>query len=195
MDAGDQRRLAHAEAMLAKGTSALPHDLKNGYYWVWSAYMTKIGIFLKSDPQAAYEAIKALVSTTIDIHQRPNTTLHLEKQNEMVVLALFAREIAGARRLADLTTDPQHSHSFDVALNRLLRGVLRLATPPQDLGYKATAAEAGFFRDLECVAESVNTDFQGTDQYWSATKGKRYANTIFAQTNIFKAALQNAQGI
>ncbi|HKK05495.1 MAG TPA: hypothetical protein VKA50_06560 [Gammaproteobacteria bacterium] len=195
METIDQRRLDHAEQTIRKGLEAIGSDPQNGYYWVWSGHMLKAATLLKYDQPQAETVMRSLVQNTIRHFSSHDSPLALTKQNELILLSILTGDTEDARRIAQLKATEEHNHPFDVVLNRKLRHALGVADANHALSYQASTHEAGFFVDIDKVANREKTDFSNTDMYWKATRKKRYENTIFGQKNIFREVLEKLQRI
>lgn len=63
------------------------------------------------------------------------------------------------------------------------------------VSYCASGTEQLLFDDLDSIATNRETDLTGTDAYWNATKSKRYANTTFASSNLFRTAFEQLRSM
>lgn len=195
MDQLDELRLKHSHEMLAKGRSELESEPDLGFYHICSSRLLLISTQLKNNGALPVGEIYDFIRELNEIISTYEIDLHLEKQNELLILALAAGDAGGAIRMASVSCREDSSHKFDRLLNRKLRSVLLQTRSTDDLNYNSTKSEKPMFDDLDSIASSRSTDLQGTDKYWRATKSRRYANTIFAYDNLFRRAFEVLQGI
>ncbi len=189
----DDLRIEHATKSITTGQAALRSDPTGSYYKIWSGRMILIATKLKCSGDVPFDDVLMLAREAVDVARNHGVPLAIEKQNEILILSLAANDIDGARQVAQIDCAPDHSHAFDIALNRRLRGFF--CGHHADKAYTPTVTEQGFFDDLEAIANKRDTDLSGTDRYWSATKSTRYSNTAFGFNNLFRLAFANLQGM
>ena len=193
MDELDQLRTDHSREMLAKGRAELEADPELGFYHVWSSRDLLISMHVKNHgdvPKADVADFVREINAIIAAHA---IALHLEKQNDLLVLALAAGDFDGASELAKITCREDTSHKFDRLLNRKLRSTLNSIASADDLGYRPTKSEQPLFDDLARISTSQDCRLDGVDKYWRATKSRRYQNTMFEYANLFRLAFQTLQ--
>lgn len=193
MDDLDALRIEHATSALAKGQAGLHTDPSASYYHIWSGRMLLISTKLKCDGDIPLDDIVALAREAIAATSKHGVRLSLGKQNEILVLSLAAGDIDGARQLAQIDCNTDDSQGFDIALNRRLRAFF--SDGHTETTYTPTVSECGLFGDLDVIAGNDDTDLSGTDEYWTATRAKRYANTVFSFKNVFRPALEQLKGM
>ncbi len=193
MDELDQLRTDHSHEMLAKGRAELEADPELGFYHIWSSRDLLISMHVKNHgdvPKSDVADFVREVNTLIAAH---DIELHLEKQNDLLFLALAAEDIEGASELAKITCHEAKSHKFDRLLNRKLRSTLISNASADDMGYSPTKSEQPLFADLDRIGTCQDCGLDGVDTYWQATKSRRYQNTMFGHANLFRLAFQTLQ--
>ncbi len=185
----DAMRMEHASAGLAKGYAALESDPLLAYYHIWSGRMLLISTKLKNNRDLPRDDVHAIIQETIDANAVHNVVIALEKQNQLLVLALAAGDIDGARHIASIECNHDDSHRFDIRLNYALRSFF--VSPHSPLSYSPSKFEQLLFDDLDSIACKRQTDLTGTDTYWNVTKSKCYAGTVFEHSNLFRQALEH----
>jgi len=86
-------------------------------------------------------------------------------------------------------------YPFTQILEAMFAQLLGLPTQVPTVPRKLAAAEQYLIDDLENIIEGKLAAFGGADKFWSATRKKRYANTIHEHRNFFKPALAVLQCI
>ena len=193
MDELDQLRTDHAREMLAKGRAELEANPELGFYKIWSSRALLISMHVKNHsdvPKVDVAEFVREINGIIAAHEIP---LHLEKQNDLLILALAAGDIDGASELAKITCREETSHKFDRLLSRKLRSTLTKVATADELGYRPTESEQQLFDDLVRISTSQDCGLHGVDKYWRATKTRRYNNTMFEYANLFRLAFQTLQ--
>lgn len=193
MDDLDALRIEHANSAIAKGHAGLQADPSASYYNIWSGRLLLISTKLKCKGGFPRDDIVALARETVIATSEHGVRLSLEKQNEILVLSLAVGDVDGARQIAQLDCGAGDSNGFDIALNRRLR--VFFCECERGIAYTPTVSERGLFSDIDFIAGDRNTDLSSTDNYWSATKAKRYANTAFGIKNLFRPALEQLKGM
>lgn len=193
MEPMDQERMEHAEKILAKGRAALPSDLTNGLYWIKSALSLRASTLLRNDDSRALQSINELVETVAQLWQENKRQITVYEQNDLVFLALFARNRTGAIKIASLPVEESDVHPYALTVRAALATALGVPSSPAPQ-YKPSTSEQGFFEDLQAVAVGTSTNLLGTDRFWTALRKKRFANTIFEFKNIFRGALEFLHG-
>ena len=185
----DAMRMEHANAGLAKGYAALESDPLLAFYHIWSGRMLLISTKLKNNRDLPRDDVHAIIQETINANAVHNVVIALEKQNQLLFLALAVGDIDGARRIASIECKRDESHRFDIRLNCALRSFFVSLHSP--LSYLPSKSEQLLFDDLDLIACNRQTDLTCTDTYWNATKSKRYLGTVFEHSNLFQQALEH----
>ena len=155
--------------------------------------MLLIATKLKCDGDLPRDEVRAVVRETTQANSAYDVELALEKQNELLVLALASRDVDGARQLASIQCNADNSHPFDIRFNDILRSFF--VSQQSRVSYNASGSEQMLFDDLDSLAAKRETDLTGTDKYWNATKSKRYAGTSFAISNLFRTAFEQLRSM
>ncbi len=193
MDELDQLRTDHSREMLAKGRAELEANPELGFYHIWSSRDLLISMCIKDSGAVPKSDVVDFIREINAIIAEHRIDLHLEKQNDLLILALAAGNVDGASELAKTTCHENTSHKFDHLLNRKLRSTLIPIESPDDLGYRPTKSEQPMFDDLDRIRTSQGCNLEGVDKYWRATKSRRYQNTMFQHVNLFRLAFQVLQ--
>jgi len=194
MDKLDQRRLEHSEQTVSKGRAALATDPSMGLYWVKSGLRLKATTLTKLDSAEADDAIRELVSEGARMHSESGQPIALAEKNELVVLALSLGHVELAKQIVRIEGTPDE-YPFTQVLDALFAQLLGLPAQVPTVLRKITAAEQYLIDDLENIIGGKQITLGGADKFWSATRKKRYANTIHEHRNFFKPALAVLQGI
>ena len=189
----DALKVEHATAAISRGHAGLNADPSASYYNIWSGRMLLISTKLKCNGDLSHDDIVALVRETDTATSQFGVRISLEKQNEILVLSLATGDVDGARQIAQINSNTDESHGFDIALNTRLRAYF--CNTFRESRYNPTGSEVGFLEDLDMIASKRDTDLSGTDRYWSDTKSKRYANTAFGFKNLFHLAFEKLKGM
>jgi len=190
MDELDQLRTDHSREMLAKGRIELETNQELGFYHIWSSRLLVISICLKNSGEVPKTDVIDFIREINSLLSTHTIDLHLEKQNELLILALAAGDVVGATELAKTTCRENTSHKFDSLLNRQLRSTLIHNIANDALNYQPTKSEQHLLDNIARIRESRQCDLSGVDKYWRATKSHRYQNTTFQYVNLFRLAFQ-----
>jgi hypothetical protein len=193
MDDLDELRTDHSIAMLAQGRGELAVDPQLGFYHIWSSRLVLVTMHLKNNGDLPGDEVIDVVRELNEIILEHNIALHLEKQNELLILALAAGYVSGAQTLATIVCRENDSHKFDRVLNRKLRAAILHVSVPDDLVYRPSKTEQLMFLDLDTIMSGQKCELDGTEKYWQATRSRRYANTEFAYRNLFGLAFNTLQ--
>ncbi len=190
MDELDQLRTDHSREMLAKGRAELTTNPELGFYHIWSSRLLIISMCLKASGDVPKTDVLEFIRELNSIIFAHSINLHIEKQNDLLILALAAEDVVGAIELAQTTCRENTSHKFDRLLNHQLRSTLIPNITNNALNYRPTKSEQLLFDDFARIRESKDCDLSGIDSYWRATKSHRYQNTMFQHVNLFRLAFE-----
>lgn len=177
--------------MLAKGRESLLTDAGMGLYSIKSALRLRAAVLVKAQSSEAEDAIRKLANDSEALHAEHSVPIAPTEKNDILVLALAVGDLALAQRIACLPAS-MDEYFFTNELTALLLKAMGMASSVE-VG-KTAKAEELLLSDLRLVASGQPTDLSATDKFWSATRRRRYANTIHEHRNFFRAALATLQG-
>jgi hypothetical protein len=130
-----------------------------------------------------------VVDTIISGQDKHSVQPSLERQNDAMIFAASAGDLNKAKKVGSIPVERKNSHKFDVELNNKLQLVLKLDSQHVDTNYNPSKSEKALLDELDKLSKSPKEcDLIGLEQYWKATRKKRYAYTIHENVNLFYLA-------
>ena len=180
------------EKSIRMGKANLTADPKTGVFQIATGLGLLAWAHADSDPARSLQFLVEIVDTRLNAFSEHGLVPSPERQNDGIVFAAAADQIAKACLLGGIGVDVGNSHNFDIRLNSCLRRALGIEDPHRPIRYSPTKGEVPLFQDLESLATApASCTLAGCESYWKASRNRRYANTIHQKLNLFTMAGKN----
>ncbi|WP_154715277.1 hypothetical protein [Neptuniibacter caesariensis] len=187
----DRRRWEHSQRTLERAEGSARGNPELAASWYSSAYLLMTAVKLNENEEA--EAVK-LLSTYLKrvspFYLDRSVPLSTTQQNDLLFIAGYTKNYELAKELVAVPVDSSKEHGFVKTINYLFRSWF--GTQPDDQpAYSPDKCEVSLFNAFSSVTEGADLDQCAVESFWSATKNKRYKDTIWGKANIFSHSLRN----
>jgi hypothetical protein len=187
----DRRRWEHSQKTLERAEEAAHDKPELAVSWYGSAYLLMTAVKLNEGEEA--EAVKLLskyLEKVSPFYLGGSVRLAPVQQNDLLFIAGYTQNYELAKKLVSVPVDSSKEHGFAKTINYLFRSWFG-RKPDEQPVYSPDKSEASLFSAFSSLTEGGDLDQSAVESFWSATKSKRYKDTIWGKTNIFNRALRN----
>lgn len=187
----DRRRWEHSQKTLERAEGAVHEKPELAVSWYSSAYLLMTAVKLNENDEAeAAKLLNTYLEKIAPFYLGGTVKLTPVQQNDVLFIAGYTKNYELAKELASLPVDASKEHGFVKTINYFFKLLLAKAQA-EKLVYSPDKCEVSLFNAFSALAAGEDFDQSAVESFWSATKNKRYKDTIWGKTNIFSVSLQN----
>jgi hypothetical protein len=186
----DQRKWNHALQVFEKAKECEQEKPELAASWYQSGHLLMTAVKLAHGKETeAKEILCQFLKVITPFYTSKKVLITPLKQNELLFIAGYTEQFDMAKKLIEIPVDASGEHGFIQLVNYYFRQWIGNA--PQNSNYQPIKTEQSFFEQLKSLSNGNTFNPNGIDSFWSATKNKRYQNTIWGMANIFSVSLEN----